>query len=302
MKAAIDPLLGVDISVSDLDKDISQLAMEINHQWLRSKQSTSRETSFAAQEKLTKSLQSIVPHWNGADDTQNPLNFILPGYETLWRVVLRCFIEIAFRSTPGSKGWRRALEGFAKTATVEQLNHVEASYGGVSACMVVDEALRLYPPTRRIYREFKTEEEGTFEAAADIEACHRDEPIWSHDAMAFRPARWLDSRVDKAFKTANFMPFGAHPFACVAKQSTTANRLPFGVAMIALLVGALSLAVGEAFELAGEKSWLASSRPLSTDREAYEELYLQRLVERSSPTKAGDTDRTRGSYERSGSV
>lgn len=278
MKVALDPLLNVNIAVSDLDQTISQLAEEINPQWLRSKQSNGPETAFAAQKTLNSALSAIMPAWNGVDDTKNPLNFILPGYETLWRVVLRCFIEIVFRSTAEDKGWRLALEDFAEHPTTDQLNMIKAEYGQVSACMVVEEALRLYPPTRRIYRDFETADGEIIEAAADIEACHRNEAIWGEDALAFQPARWTGTRGEKLFKQDNFMPFGAHPFACVAKQSATADRLPFGVAMIAILVGALSNAVGNEFELMGAGSRAEGYKPLSTEREAYEELHLQRLV------------------------
>lgn len=72
------------------------------------------------------------------------------------------------------------------------------------------------------------------------------------------------------------MPFGAGPFACVAKQSTSSHRLPFGVAMIAMLVDALSIAVGNSFELTGE-DFPEGDTPLKTEREAYEGLYLQKL-------------------------
>ena len=39
----------------------------------------------------------LFPDWDKSSK-ENPLNLILPGYETLWRVVLRCFIEVTARS------------------------------------------------------------------------------------------------------------------------------------------------------------------------------------------------------------
>ena len=33
-----------------------------------------------------------------ADPRENPLNWIIPAYETMWRVVLRCFLEVRFRN------------------------------------------------------------------------------------------------------------------------------------------------------------------------------------------------------------
>lgn len=151
MKATLDPLLGVGVSSSNVDEHISQLAKEINQQWLRSKEVNGPETAFAAQETINRALRAIMPGWNCADDTRNPLNLILPGYETLCRVVLRCFIEVVYRSGSASQKWRRVLQDFASNPKLFQFHSTNMWYDYVSANMIVEEALRLYPPTRRIY-------------------------------------------------------------------------------------------------------------------------------------------------------
>lgn len=52
---------------------------------------------------------------------------------------------------------------------------------------IVDEALRLYPPTRRIYRSLHN----GCEIAVDVEFLHRDQKTWGEDAGVFDPKRWL---------------------------------------------------------------------------------------------------------------
>lgn len=51
---------------------------------------------------------------------------------------------------------------------------------------IVSETLRLYPLTRRIYRD-----EGAGIVAIDVEYMHRDEDNWGRDAEEFDPTRWL---------------------------------------------------------------------------------------------------------------
>ena len=63
----------------------------------------------------------------------------------------------------------------------------------MSVAHLVNETLRLYPPTKRVYREYRTPGNKQSEnLAADIEACHRDTGVWGEDAHDFRPGRWAD--------------------------------------------------------------------------------------------------------------
>lgn len=50
-------------------------------------------------------MRKVFPDWDETDGTKNPFNFILPGYETMWRVVLRCFLKIvALHTTTQNTG------------------------------------------------------------------------------------------------------------------------------------------------------------------------------------------------------
>ncbi|EME78021.1 uncharacterized protein MYCFIDRAFT_33536 [Pseudocercospora fijiensis CIRAD86] len=261
------------------------LAQEINDQWLRSKdktspgQTASPDWSFHKQQPLREALIAAFPAWNGSKDT-NPLNLILPGYETLWRVVLRCFVEVSSRNHSNSPQWQSSLANFSLNPTRKELEKT-----GPIPCssMIAKEALRLYPPTRRIYRQFKDEQGDEYEVAADVESMHRDIEVWGKDAKVFRPERWYS--VDQKFEDCCWLPFGAKPFRCPAKRWQLEGVLPFGVAMIALLTGALL-----------EGGWVCGggggfqddvNEPLETNRHAYKDVVLRRLGGNGLTTKFG---------------
>ncbi|SMR52634.1 unnamed protein product [Zymoseptoria tritici ST99CH_3D1] len=281
MKSILGPLCGFDSSRSDVDGELQTLAKEINRQWLDSKEGLEKETEFANQPKLKSALKAIAPTWDGLDDTHNPLNFILPGYETLWRVVLRGFLEVMYRANErDSANWRHALEDFALNPTLAQLDKVHTDYGKVSTCMIVEETLRLYPPTRRIYRTFKVAEDEEFEAAADIEGLHRSAAAWGNDALFFNPSRWADKVNDTNFRNDNFMPFGTKPFTCVAKTGLVNEArekcLPFGVSIIAILLGCFSAEVPAGMTPGGggaDGTW-STDQPLKTGREDYRDVMI----------------------------
>ncbi|KXT03798.1 hypothetical protein AC578_735 [Pseudocercospora eumusae] len=259
------------------NSSIRCLAQEINEQWLRSKdptthdQTASPDWSFHKQQPLRDALAAAFPQWNGDKDT-NPLNLILPGYETLWRVVLRCFVEISSRNHANSSQWQSSLTNFLSNPTRKELENT-ADPSIPSSSMIAKEALRLYPPTRRIYRHFKDKSSTQYEIAADVEGMHRDTEIWGLDAKVFRPERWY--HIDRDFEDSHWLPFGAKPFRCPAKFWPKQGILPFGVAMIALLTAALlegGWACDVGFEDGGE--------PLETGRIAYRDVVLRsRLLE-----------------------
>ena len=95
---------------------------------------------------------------------------------------------------------------------------------------LVKEALRLYPPTRRIYREILPAlETNARVVAANIEACHRRTSIWGPDSDQFNPGRWINTTEEMRLA---FMPFGSQPFVCPAKPE-------YAPGMIRLLVANL---------------------------------------------------------------
>ncbi|KAH9218008.1 hypothetical protein DL95DRAFT_521801 [Leptodontidium sp. 2 PMI_412] len=193
-------------------------------------------------EELLRKLHSVIhPHTQERRSTQvsgedNPLNWILPAYETLWRVVLHCFLEVRFRAIPpDSHIYRTTIEHFFAQPCQLTFDTL-LSPAGVTVKNIVDESLRLYPPTRRINRQLPLEE-----VAIDIEYLHRDANTWGIDTLRFLPARWSMKRFTKD----GYMPFGMGSFECPAKNK-------FGPMMIGVLVGALMGGVGEGLR----SSWM----------------------------------------------
>ena len=89
-----------------------------------------------------------------------------------------------------------------------------------------EEGLRLYPPTKRIYRG----PEGP-SLKADIEQCHRNRAIWGRDALRFKPCRFLWGLTKDQEQA--YIPFSIKPHGCPAERG-------FGVRTIVLLVVVLA--------------------------------------------------------------
>ena len=250
------------------DNVISALARNINELWIQSKKScASRKKIQPLRLATEKALIAIFPHGKFTL-RETPMNFILPAYETLWRVVLRCFLEVSFRNRMADLAWRPVLTKFLAKPTYAQFEADSCELNSVSVSFIVLEALRLYPPTRRVYRTFQLAGSLKKETiAADIEHCQRNPTIWGEESLKFVPTRWknLGEKARKAF-----MPFGERPFICPAKRD-------FGPRMIGVLVAALAdciTAENWSLENDGVEESVYSRGPLLSGREAYHSLRL----------------------------
>ena len=297
LKMALQILHGIPAAQHEKDDSIRALAHEINQQWMASKgdydPTRPPHWAFRSQRQLIGPLNQVFEDWDESDSVTNPMNFLLPGYETLWRIVLRCFLELNFRGHSDAPHWQAVLKSFADQPTPTQLDSASADASGVCARDIVQEALRLYPPTRRIYRDYIDELDRTVSVAADVEGMHRDESVWQDDACLFNPDRWNRKPIYDGskqseqtrltdFAEAHFMSFGRQPFRCPARRRFPVNGdksgksgfwLPFGLTMISMLTAALTDEIGEKWRL---NASLPETAPLDTGREAYEELMLER--------------------------
>ncbi|KAL9580935.1 MAG: hypothetical protein Q9212_004196 [Teloschistes hypoglaucus] len=197
---------------------------EINHQWIASKLEVSE--GAVGHSKFKELFESLGLQSDSAK--KNPLNTLLPVYETLWRVVTHCIIEVVFRPS-ARPDWLPLLGDFLQDLTRTSFMKRSPGTDGVSVEFLVKEALRLYPPTRRIYRQMHmpSKDEGEV-VAADIEACQRLQSIWGDESHRYQPARWntVTATMEKAY-----MPFGGSPYKCPASTN-------FGPRMIGILVAA----------------------------------------------------------------
>lgn len=262
---------------SEVDEEtIFAVTTAINELWKQSK--TSDPQSEPDKIKLRSALRNIFPNMD-SNQKKNPLNLIIPAYETTWRVVLSCFIEVAFVKT-ALPAWKPLLLHYLANPSKHTLEERSNSDGAaVSVAFIVKEALRLYPTVKRVYRQFHMKTKETPElVAADVEACHRALAVWGDDALRFMPSRWLDP--GKEAESA-YMPFGAGQFFCPAKTD-------FGPRMIGVLVAAFTENIssdGWRLELddSGRHSEhferaLNGDEPLVSDRSTYAGVKLVRKI------------------------
>ncbi len=97
--AILNVLFGVDPEDIAID-DVLTATELINKLWMQSKDSFEGQVSADDQRRLQTALHHMVPSREDADETQNnPLNIMMPAYETMWRVVLHTFVAAAFRTS-----------------------------------------------------------------------------------------------------------------------------------------------------------------------------------------------------------
>ncbi|KAF2137767.1 uncharacterized protein K452DRAFT_291347 [Aplosporella prunicola CBS 121167] len=266
MKMALQVFLQVDLSTTT-DEQVELLASEVNRIWIASKDASSLE-EWRHQDQIHAVLNNIVPDKDPLVPRENPMNLILPSYETMWRAVLCCILELHFRPHATKLYWQSTLQKFVHSPTTIQLKR---DYPDGSAAMISKEALRLYPPTRRIYRELQDDSSGESQKlAADIEALHRDSKEWPGEGEAnaskFWPPRWYGHNG----RNTTFLSFGGGPFLCPARQD-------FGPRMLALLVGAFSTVVRDEWRVKGDhSSKIATEAPLDTGRDSYMSLQIEK--------------------------
>ncbi|KAK2028965.1 hypothetical protein LX32DRAFT_719483 [Colletotrichum zoysiae] len=241
---AVLELLFAEERVRPFDADHADRATKlINLLWQESKKG-SRELGSTHQEKALDSLRDALRQLVRGEEGE-ALALIMPAYETLWRVVLLTYVHVAFRY----------IDAATKESVREVVEIVSGDAGeGAQLHPTVDrfalEALRLYPPTKRIYRASTAGEE-----AADVESLHHDERIWGPDALEFRPGRFAALTQDQ--KNA-YMPFGADKNVCPAVNG-------FGGKMIASLVVVLIKRLGTSGD--GARIWFGDTK-LDTDTRA----------------------------------
>lgn len=255
------------------DDTVSDLAHQINELWLESKLSPMDGARIRyLKSGLEENLGKIFPD-QSLEPESTPMNLILPAYETMWRVVFRCFLEVAFRNAATAPTFRRALVRYLDDLTAVEFKKA-SDKDPVSVACIVSEALRLYPPTKRIFRRFpKKLGWGGETIVADIEACQRDREVWGSQSLEFLPARWIGESTSNA---KSFMPFGGSLFRCPAKEE-------FGPRMIGLLVAALAHGISKdnGWTLNNDEIWDGQGPhpPLDSSREAYRSLSILRRGE-----------------------
>ena len=95
----LNVLFGVDLADTAIENVVTATDL-INKLWIQSKNCSEEPISTDDQQRLQKVLASMLPGTGvHPEPRDNPLNLIIPAYETMWRVVLLTFVSSAFRVT-----------------------------------------------------------------------------------------------------------------------------------------------------------------------------------------------------------
>ncbi|KZT11154.1 uncharacterized protein LAESUDRAFT_642033, partial [Laetiporus sulphureus 93-53] len=220
-------ILGADsehVGIDPLDVDV--VTSGINDLWVKSK------ASAPLPPNLLEDVNSRLRRWLPA--LANPLEFVIPAYETIWRVV-----ATAVALNHDNEETRNSFLLFLQEPDADQFRRFTGESASVEA--TIQEVLRLYPPTRRISRavtiypfpflpylisKYLSRE---IIVAADIEALQRS-AVWGHLAMQYDPLRHHPQRCNDAQRQ-TLLAFGAGKLTCVAK-----NWAPQAAALIVAAV------------------------------------------------------------------
>ncbi|KAG7453144.1 uncharacterized protein BT62DRAFT_925683 [Guyanagaster necrorhizus] len=195
---------------------------------------------------LNQHLRTLVPDTNAYP---NPLDFVIPAWETMWRVVATTFAHVYKNDR-----FRRTLEELHANPSIPQFRLHDRD---ASAEDIIIEAMRLHPPSKHIsrlisflpsflprWRSFETLH------VADILAAHFSPAIWGPSVETFDPSRHT-TRTPK--REEGFLAFGYGRLQCVAK-----NWAPMAAATIlsSILAGIDgSYRVEEGGSIGGRDGW-----------------------------------------------
>ncbi|KAK7035946.1 hypothetical protein R3P38DRAFT_2517244 [Favolaschia claudopus] len=224
LRTIIAGLLMPDADVASLDANDVNIAAElITELWILSKQPTQIPEHLL--QMLNHHIRRLIP-----DQAQypNPLNFIIPTWETLWRVVAVTVAHVC-----NDVAARKTFRDLNGNPNLDQFLTTKQDGNSPSANFYICESLRLYPPVKHITRHiFKqplltrilpiclarriTPHIETH--VADIESAQRSD-FWrtsSSSPEAFDAARFLDPTGTR--KASDLLAFGAGPLKCSAMK------------------------------------------------------------------------------------
>jgi len=176
----------------------------------------------------------------------NPLNIIVPGWETMWRVVFYSLLEL-LRHPELLKELRL------------QLNYPSKLHQKCSLLKwILKETLRLYPPTKNIYRtNLKTGQD----VRINVQQIHRDKNVWGSDALDFRPDRFKENLTAEQEKC--YLPFS---ISCPARHG-------FAYGFAGAIVAEILIRC-PTFTIADGSSSLPTDQLLDMARDSYNDLLV----------------------------
>lgn len=177
----------------------------------------------------------------------SPLNIIVPGWETMWRVVFYTLLELIRRPD--------LLQELRLN-----LNDHSNSYKNCRLLeFILKETLRLYPPTKNIYRtNLKTGED----LCIKVQEIHRNQNVWGSNALSFDPYRFYEKLTEE--QDQSYLPFS---ITCPA-------RFGFAYKFAGIMIGEI-LKCCPNFNIAQESPQLPTTNELlDLKRDSYSKLLI----------------------------
>ena len=226
LRVVLVGLLGVEASVESFAKeDVVKAASHINLLWALSKKPGQTPPHLLPELRVV--LRRLVPD---TEKYPNPVDFVIPAWETLWRVVAG-----AVAHAHEDDGMMEALEGLYERPGRQSFD--STSQGGVAVRNIINETMRVYPPSKHIGRarrrqcamhlpSFVTKIIDLVSPAfvrrnesADVLAVQRASGVWGDDAHQFDASRYhrpsTQPMTRKQQEIALRYLFGAAPLRCV---------------------------------------------------------------------------------------
>jgi hypothetical protein len=112
---------------------IKYIGSRINELWVESKGDGPQLPRWENEQILHHALRAVTTETRSTDmpgtfpsspkpgepdpleASLNPMNLLLPAYETMWRVVLRCLLEVHYRNKDRSDDWIQVLKTYLKS-------------------------------------------------------------------------------------------------------------------------------------------------------------------------------------------
>ncbi|RDB19485.1 hypothetical protein Hypma_013629 [Hypsizygus marmoreus] len=231
LRIALIGLLGVDAAVGELGmEDISVVGSLITKLWSLSKKPEPIPPKLLS--KLNEHLRRLMPD---EETYPNPLDYVIPVWETLWRVVATA---IAYARQKDQEAARKAFAELHRVPTMTEFRRAFFSDNGpeqrLSVEAFITETMRLHPPSKHIARAtpfsfpfpfpvtflptyFQQHFVTTRRECADIETVLRAPDIWGQGSAAdFDPMRFHPSRLEPEQERLRTLPFGCGRYRCVA--------------------------------------------------------------------------------------
>lgn len=260
-------LLQVDKPIDSFSHlDVCIVAKNITSLWALSKRQ--EPISPIVLDQLSDHLRRLV---GDEEKFPYPLNFVVPAWETLWRVVATtvaysyndeatCEAFYTFNARPSDDAFRG--EG--------QLGEGERQGPHITIKSIVNEAMRLHPPSKRIARLRRRVwcpsfidlwlgpdvKYATKKYHADVERLLQCQDVWGLDAEAFKPSRHdmrVDNMVREREESMSFV-FGHGPLRCIAASwAPTASAVISGALIGELRADEYILQIGQG--IGGRDGW-----------------------------------------------